>query len=337
MRTSAAVRAYLTHLSDVRRLSAATVRAYRSDLYDLVRALDDPEITAIDVEGLREWQWRAAQSGLSKATAARRASTVRGLFAWAGETGLVTADPSARLVSPKRGRTLPSVATEDALSDVLSETAARAREGHPLALRDHALLELIYGSGARVSEICGLDVDDIDHERRTLRLLGKGDKERVVPFGLPAEHALQAYLVRGRPVLRARAVESDPERAESAAERIGASRGRGGAASPGGGASPSSRPRGSARAVFLGAKGARLNPRAVHALVSRTVGPRLGTEALGPHALRHSAATHLLDGGADLRAVQEILGHASLGTTQIYTHVSAERLREAYRLAHPRA
>ncbi len=336
MLTSAAVEAYLAHLSDVRRLSPATVRAYRSDLDDLVVALDDPFISAIDVEGLREWQWRAAQSGLSKATAARRTSAVRGLFAWAGEAGIVTVDPSARLVSPKRGRALPAVATEDALSEVLTEAADRAREGDPLALRDHALLELIYGSGARVSEICGLDVDDIDHERRTLRLRGKGDKERVVPFGLPAEKSLQAYLVRGRPVLRARADARQHREPTGVVDGADAPRGRSGVASRRRGTS-SPGPDAVTRAVFLGAKGARLNPRAVHALVSRTVGPRLGTDVLGPHALRHSAATHLLDGGADLRAVQEILGHASLGTTQIYTHVSAERLREAYRLAHPRA
>lgn len=340
VRTSAVVEGYLSHLADVRRLSPATVRAYRSDLEDLVRALDDPPISDIEVDHLREWQWRAAQAGKSRATAARRTSTVRGMFAWAGEVGLVTVDPSQRLVSPKRGRTLPAVATRDALAEVLDAAAASAKEGDAIALRDHALLELLYGSGARVSEACGLDLDDIDHERRTLRLRGKGDKERVVPFGLPAERALQAYLVRGRPVLRARQdARESGEGSRTYPGRADTTRGHGdgdvSARSVRGGTS--TRTGRDARAVFLGAKGARLGPRAVHALVSRTVGPRLGAEVLGPHALRHSAATHLLDGGADLRAVQEILGHASLGTTQIYTHVSAERLREAYRLAHPRA
>lgn len=340
VRTSEAVEGYLAHLAEVRRLSAATVRAYRSDLDDLVRVLGDPPLTEVDVDDLREWQWRAARSGRSKATAARRTSTVRGLFAWAGEAGLVSLDPSQRLVSPKRGRTLPAVATQDALAEVLAEAAERAETGDAIALRDHAVLEVLYGSGARVSETCGLDLDDVDHERRTLRLLGKGDKERVVPFGLPAERALQAYLVRGRPVLRSRAEASGarPSRGGGVSAKgaipAGGPSGRGAEAA--GAALPSQREH-DHRALFLGAKGARLGPRAVHALVSRTVGPRLGTEALGPHALRHSAATHLLDGGADLRAVQEILGHASLGTTQIYTHVSAERLREAYRLAHPRA
>ncbi|MCI9856715.1 tyrosine recombinase XerC [Microbacterium proteolyticum] len=321
MRTSEVVEGYLAHVADVRRLSPATVRAYRADLADLVRAIGDRDISHVEVDDLREWQWQATKAGQAKATAARRTSTVRGMFGWAAEQGLVEVDPSQRMVSPKRGRTLPTVATADALDDVLSDAAAAAESGDANTLRDHAILEALYGSGARVSEICGLDLDDIDHERRTLQLRGKGDKERVVPFGLPAERALQAYLVRGRPVLVARRQaalhEGRGDEAASAPRRLAAT--------------------GDARAVFLGARGARLGPRAVHSLVSRTVAPRVGTDVLGPHALRHSAATHLLDGGADLRAVQEILGHASLGTTQIYTHVSAERLREAYRLAHPRA
>jgi integrase/recombinase XerC len=301
MRSSVAAEAFLSHLATVRRLSPATVRAYRSDLADLVRSTSDPELADLDIERLREWQWEATTAGLSKATAARRTSSVRAFFSWARDEGLIDSDPSARLVAPKRGRTLPVVATSSALDEVLASAATRAETGDPLELRDHAVLEMLYGSGARVSELCGLDLDDVDRANRTLRLRGKGDKERVVPYGLPAARALDAYLVRGRPVLSAR---DDG---------------------------------GAGRAVFIGARGARLGPRAVHALVSRVVGPAVGAEALGPHALRHSAATHLLDGGADLRTVQEILGHASLGTTQIYTHVSGERLREAYRLAHPRA
>ncbi|WP_150957189.1 tyrosine recombinase XerC [Microbacterium testaceum] len=328
MQLSAVVEGYVTHLSVVRRLSSATVRAYRSDLADLLTFLGDRPFEEVVVEDLREWQWQSAQSGLSKATAARRASTVRGLFAWAVEEEIVAVDPARRLVSPKRGRTLPSVATADALDEVLSHAAELAASGDPIALRDHALLEVLYGSGARVSEVCGLDLDDIDHDRRTLLLRGKGDKERVVPFGAPAARALEAYLVRARPVLRARALE-----------RGASGAGGGEGVRRAGATAPIARSDGRVpdRAVFLGAKGSRLGPRAVHALVSRTVAPSVGSEVLGPHALRHSAATHLLDGGADLRAVQEILGHASLGTTQIYTHVSAERLREAYRLAHPRA
>jgi integrase/recombinase XerC len=297
-----AAEAYLRHLREVRRLSPATVRAYRADLAGLAVACGDIDLGVVDLDNLREWLWQAVQRGDSRATIARRTAAVRGFFAWATETGVVATDPSLRLVAPKRGRTLPKVATADALDGVLGrlETAAAA-EGDPLALRDHAMLELLYGAALRVSELCGLDVDDVDRDRRTARVLGKGSKERVVPFGVPALRAVDAYLVRGRSALLARRT-GDPV----------------------------------ASALFLGARGGRIGPRAVYDLVSRELGPELGAH-VGPHALRHSAATHLLDGGADLRAVQEILGHASLGTTQIYTHVSSERLAASYRLAHPRA
>jgi len=301
MRIVEATDAYTRHVRDVRRLSPATVRAYAADLADLADSTGDVELSDIDLEHLREWLWRATKRGDARSTIARRTAAARGFFAWALETGLATTDPSLRLVAPKRGRTLPHVAAADAVGDLLDQLARTAAEGDPIALRNHALLEMLYGSGIRVSELCGLDLDDIDHDRRTARVTGKGSKERVVPFGAPAAAALDAYLVRGRPVLSAR------------------------------------RDDGSAlRAIFLGARGARLGPRATYEVVSRVLGPVVGS-AVGPHALRHSAATHLLDGGADLRTVQELLGHASLGTTQIYTHVSSERLAATYRLAHPRA
>lgn len=296
-----AAEAYLRHLAEVRRLSPATVRAYRSDLGGLAAACGDIRLADVDLDNLREWLWQAVQHGDSRATIARRTAAVRGFFAWATETGAVAADPSLRLVAPKRGRTLPKVATADALGVVLERLETAAADGDPLALRDHAMLEMLYGAALRVSELCGLDVGDLDRDRRTARVLGKGAKERVVPFGLPALRAVDAYLVRGRPALIARR----PQESSTAA-------------------------------LFLGARGGRVGSRAVYDLVSRTVGPELGAQ-VGPHALRHSAATHLLDGGADLRAVQEMLGHASLGTTQIYTHVSSERLAASYRLAHPRA
>lgn len=300
VRIDEAAEEYTRQLADVRRLSPATVRAYRSDLAGLAAACADAELGDIDLEHLRDWLWQAVQRGDARATVARRTAAVRGFFAWATESGLIEHDPSLRLVAPKRGRTLPKVATADGLAEILECMRASAAEGDPIALRDHALLELMYGAAVRVSELCGLDVDDIDQQRRTARVVGKGSKERVVPFGLPAAQAVDAYLVRGRPALAMRS--------ES----------------------------GAGAALFLGAKGGRIGQRAVYDLVARTVGPAVGG-TVGPHALRHSAATHLLDGGADLRAVQEILGHASLGTTQIYTHVSSERLAAAYRLAHPRA
>lgn len=300
MEVSAAIDAYISHAGSVRRLSPATVRAYRADLTDFHASMSHAQISDIGIEDLREWLWLATQRGDARSTIARRTASIRGFFSWAQEAGLIAADPSSRLVTPKRGRTLPHVATASSLSEVLADLSTAAAEGDPVALRDHAILELLYGAGLRVSELASVDVGDIDESAYTVRVTGKGNKQRVVPFGQPAARALSAYVVRARPALAA----------------------RGDAAT---------------RAMFLGVRGARIGVRAVYDLVSRAVAPAVGGASVGPHALRHSAATHLLDGGADLRAVQEILGHASLGTTQIYTHVSTEKLTATYRLAHPRA
>ena len=300
MRLSGAAEAFAAHLQHVRRLSPATIRAYGADLRDLELAVGDIALRDIDLEALRDWLWRATQRGDARATLARRAASARSFFSWAKEEEFIAVDPSLRLIAPKRGRTLPTVASQDGMRTLLDARRTEASEGDAVSLRNYAILELLYGSGMRVSELCSIDVDDIDHDRATARVLGKGSKERVVPFGIPARDAVGAYLTRARPILVARA-------------------------------------RTSTSAVFLGARGARLGPRTVYTLVADALGPIVGADAVGPHALRHSAATHLLDGGADLRAVQEILGHASLGTTQIYTHVSSERLAATYRLAHPRA
>lgn len=318
MQLTQAADEYADHLAHVRRLSPATVRAYRADLRDLSASVHaanpEADLSVVDLEALREWLWQATQRGDARATLARRTASARGFFAWAAERGLIDRDPSLRLVAPKRGRTLPKVATADGVRDVLDALHARSDSsaGDPLALRDHAMLELLYGAAIRVSELCGLDVDDVDLDRCTLRVMGKGSKERIVPFGTPARRAVQAYLAGGRTVLLARS-HTDADSA------------RGRRLNP------------VNAALLLGSRGGRLSPRAVYDVVARELGPTLGTSAVGPHALRHSAATHLLDGGADLRAVQEMLGHASLGTTQIYTHVSSERLAAVYRLAHPRA
>lgn len=299
MRLTTAAEAFAAHLTRVRRLSPATVRAYRADLRDLIEATGDRFLADIELEDLRAWLWRATQRGDARATLARRAATVRSFFGWAVEESLITADPSVRLVTPKRGRTLPAVVSSDAMATMLDEARVAASGGDLLALRDHAILELLYGAGLRVAELCGLAVDDVDLDRGTARVRGKGDKTRVTPFGVPAREAIGAYLTRARPALAAR------------------------------GMAPS--------ALFLGTRGGVLGTRAVYALVAGALEPIVGETPAGPHTLRHSAATHLLDGGADLRTVQEILGHASVGTTQIYTHVSAEKLAATYRLAHPRA
>jgi integrase/recombinase XerC len=218
--------------------------------------------------------------------------------AWAHRTGRIPADPGALLGSPKAHRTLPPALRVDEARALLEAAAAHADDGSPVGARDVAILELLYATGIRVGELCGLDVDDVDRERRVVRVLGKGRKERSVPFGRPAEQALEAWLRTGRPAI----------------------------AVPGAGG-----------ALFLGARGRRIDQRAVRTLVHTRLADVPGAPDLGPHGLRHTAATHLLEGGADLRTVQELLGHASLATTQIYTHVTTDRLRQAYRQAHPRA
>jgi integrase/recombinase XerC len=293
-----ALEAFGEHLALERNRSAHTVRAYLGDvagLFDHAARMRLESPRELDTAVLRSWLARVHTQGASRSTLARRASAARTFTAWAHRRGLLDTDPGAGLTSPKPHRHLPEVLKRDEAARVLDAVAADLTlEG----LRDRLVLELLYASGARVSELCGLDVDDVDLERRTIRVLGKGDKERVVPIGTPAVAAVTDWLAHGRPAL----------------------------AGPDSGA-----------ALLLGLKGGRLDPR----IARRTVHERLaavdGVPDLGPHGLRHSAATHLLEGGADLRTVQELLGHATLATTQIYTHVSIERLRATYERAHPRA
>jgi len=294
-----AVEDFAGHLEAERGFSAHTVRSYRSDLTRLAvfarsRGIADAE--AIDLELLRDWLWDGSQSGLAKSTLARRSAAARAFGAWLRRTGVVVSDGAARLKSPKAEKHLPRVLSRAEMDGILGSVAGRASTGDPVALRDLAIVELLYASALRVSEVAGLDLPGLDLGRLTVRVLGKGSKERVVPFGVPAQRALSDYLDRGRPAL---AVGDTP-------------------------------------AVFLGALGGRIGTRAIYGTVSSLLSALPGGSA-GPHALRHTAATHLLDGGADLRAEQELLGHSSLATTQIYTHVSTERLTQSYRSAHPRA
>ncbi|EFD49569.1 site-specific recombinase, phage integrase family [Micrococcus luteus SK58] len=256
--------------------------------------------------GLRGWLAAMSGAGLARATLARRVAAVRTFTAWLRREGLRADDPALRLRSPRPEGTLPHVLQEQQARRLLAAAQERvdaAAAGddpvaHALALRDAALLELLYATGARVAELSALDVDDLEAGRGVVRLTGKGDRQRTVPYGAPAGRALQAWQRLGRPRL----------------------------------ARPDSGP-----ALFLGARGGRLGVRQARTVVDRALEGLGDTAARGPHALRHTAATHLLDGGADLRSVQELLGHASLRTTQVYTHVSIDRLREGYRQAHPRA
>lgn len=302
MQLEVAIAAFASHLSAERGFSEHTVRSYRSDLSQLVefahaRGVDWAEDLSLDL--LRDWLWHGSQLGLAKSTLARRSAAARSLSSWLTRTGSVTVDAAVRLRAPKPDRHLPRVLTRAQIDDILSGLAARATTGEAGAIRDLAVIELLYASALRVSEITGLDVESVDLGRLTVRVIGKGSKERVVPFGVPAKNAVVSYLEAARP----RLVEEAPE----------------------------------TTALFVGPRGTRLGTRSVYRLVSALLETIPGGGPAGPHTLRHTAATHLLDGGADLRAVQELLGHASLGTTQIYTHVSTERLKESYGAAHPRA
>jgi integrase/recombinase XerC len=300
---TAALRDYERHLRAERGLSAHTLRAYLGDIADLFQyavRTGAAGVPVLDVHLVREWLAGQHSRGLSRATLARRTAAVRTFTRHAQRSGLLERDPGPLLGTPRRERTLPKVLRQDeaaALLDGIRPEGAEPADLPPAAVRDRAVLELLYATGVRVSELCGLDVDDVDQERRTVRVFGKGAKERVVPMGVPAARAIEDWLRRGRPHV--------------ATERSGP-------------------------ALFLGARGGRLHPttarRIVHARVAAASAPDIG-----PHGVRHTTATHLLEGGADLRSVQELLGHASLQTTQLYTHVSAERLKQAYRQAHPRA
>jgi integrase/recombinase XerC len=288
------------YLVSERGRSPHTVRAYLGDvtaLLEFAAGRGVTDLAQVDLPVLRGWLASLAANH-SRSTVGRRASAVRTFFAWATRTGRLPADPALRLGSPRRDRRLPQVLGQQHARELLDVALVATDDDDPVHLRDHAALELMYGSALRVSELVGLDVDDVDTGRRVLRVTGKGDKQRVVPYGLPAQHALDAWLVRGRPRL------AGPQ---------------------------------SGGALLLGRRGRRVGQRQIREAVHRLVAHVADADDVTPHGLRHSAATHLLEGGADLRAVQELLGHATLATTQIYTHVSVERLKATYEQAHPRA
>lgn len=294
--------AFLKYLESERNLSAHTIRAYLGDLdsfFEHLEKLDITDFSILELSHIRSWLANQQVKGGARTTLSRRAVSIRLFTKWATKKGYLAKDVGATLATPKGARTLPdalNVADAGLAMDALATRVAE--EDGPLSKRDCAMVEVLYASGARVSELCGLDLQDIDYERNTIRVIGKGNKERTIPLGNPAMRALDTWLKEGRPSLAGD--KSD-------------------------------------RAVFLGARGKRIDQRTVRTVVYQALHALEGAVKLGPHALRHSAATHLLEGGADLRTVQEILGHASLATTQIYTHVSTERLQKAFKQAHPRA
>jgi integrase/recombinase XerC len=293
---------YSHYLVNEKALSTHTVRAYLGDLDSFVGHLANngvTEIVDVNLQLIRSWLATQQVRGGARTTLSRRAVSIRLFTKWATKRGYMAVDVGATLATPKSHHTLPGVLTQGDAVTAIDSMATRAAEFEtPTSIRDVALVELLYATGARVSEICGLDLEDLDFNRNTIRVLGKGNKERMIPMGAPAVKALNTYINGARPQLA-----NDK----------------------------------SARALFLGSRGKRIDQRAVRTVVYEALSALEGVERMGPHSLRHSAATHLLEGGADLRTVQEILGHSSLATTQIYTHVSTDRLRQAFKQAHPRA
>jgi len=294
--------AFERYLEAERNLSVHTIRAYMGDLdsfFEHLEKIDLTDFANLELSHIRSWLANQQVKGGARTTLSRRATSIRLFTKWATKKGYLAKDVGATLATPKGARTLPGVLTVADASLAMDAMATRVgEEDGPISKRDAAMLEILYASGARVSELCGLDLEDIDYARQTIRVLGKGNKERTIPIGNPAMRALELWLKDGREMLAGTKAD---------------------------------------RAVFLGARGKRIDQRTVRTMVYHALAALEGVEQMGPHALRHSAATHLLEGGADLRTVQEILGHASLATTQIYTHVSTERLQKAFKQAHPRA
>ncbi|MFY1690730.1 tyrosine recombinase XerC [Plantactinospora sp. WMMB782] len=288
---------FAQHLASVENRSTHTVRAYVADLVSLLdhavrMGCSTPR--DLDITVLRSWLAKLRTLGAARASLARRAASARTFTGWAHRAGLLDTDVGAQLASPRAHRELPAVLRADQAGELIDSTG---EGGTALSHRDRLVLELLYATGIRVSELCGLDLGDVDPARRVIRVLGKGARERTVPYGLPAQRALDDWLRIGRPRL------------------VG---------------------RDSGESLLLGVRGGRLAPTVVRRIVA-DYARAAGLPRISPHGLRHSTATHLLEGGADLRTVQELLGHATLSSTQIYTHVSTERLRVAYRQAHPRA
>lgn len=299
--SSDALTAFERHLRAERGRADNTVRAYVRDVRACLDGLgvdDDSGLREVSLADLRAWLGGLARRGAARSTIARTSASLRAFFRWCERTGRLETDPSLRLGAPKRHRTLPPVLAARSAAALLDVAAVAADDADPIHLRDRAAVELLYATGIRVGELAGLDVDDVDLDARVLRVVGKGDKERRVPFGVPARDAVLEWLGTGRPQLATAA---------------------------------------SGPALLLGRRGRRVDQRQVREVVHRLLDAVPDAPDLGPHGLRHSAATHLLEGGADLRMVQELLGHASLATTQIYTHVSVDRLKRSFAQAHPRA
>ncbi len=288
----AEIEAFLDLLSGARGRSANTVRAYRNDLTQLFNSM--PDITSVQqltLVDLRAWLADLHRTGCARATIARKAAAARAFMSWALQRGIIEVDPALRLASPSVPKTLPVILTQAQTSALLDREIDST---DPIDVRNQAILELLYATGIRVAELCSADLGDLDSGRRVVRVVGKGNKERMVPYGIPAQNALDRWFVfRGQLAV-------------------------------------------GTQSLFVGARGARIDQRVVRTIVNQSTSAVTGLR-LSPHALRHTAATHVLEGGADMRVVQELLGHASMATTRRYTHVSVERLRKTFEIAHPRS
>lgn len=301
MQLESAITQYLQTLQAEYGYSAHTVRAYRTDLAKFATYCNDRQVntvSAINLELLRDWLWEAQNSGVSKNTLARYSATLKAFGRWLTSQEKIPTNPALQLQTPKKRQKLPQTINAEQITTLLKQAADKAKNGTPQAIRDYAVLELLYATGIRVSELCGSKLADLNLKQQQLKVMGKGGKERAVVFGAPAQAALANYLKLARAQLSQE--NHNPH-------------------------------------LFLGARGGQLNSSTVYRLLAEYLTQFGVTQSRGPHALRHSAATHLLDGGADLRIVQELLGHASLESTQVYTHVSIKRLAAAYQNAHPRA
>ncbi len=322
------LRAFLAHLRLNRNASAHTVRAYEGDLSQLTSYMaaelkrPRPELQPADITRpvIRGFLADLFRRGESRATAARKLAAVRTFLRYLKREGLIEADPGLLVVTPKREQKIPRHLEVDEMVRLLETPDASG----PLGRRDRAILELLYASGLRLSELVGLDLEDVNLGSRMVRVMGKGRKERLLPFNRSAEDALRAWLpdreallTQARSTARPDGAEPKPRRSPKAGTRKRPAEGEGG--------------------VFLNYRGTRLSSRHVHRLVRHYVAACSVRFGISPHAIRHSFATHLLEAGADLRVIQELLGHVRLGTTQRYTHVNAAQLMDVYRRAHPRA
>jgi integrase/recombinase XerC len=290
---------FLDHLAGARNLSPNTIAAYRRDLAhfdDFLERAGIDDLSKVSHRTLRSFLANQQTRGYARTTVARRSACLRAFFHFLTDTGLIDSDPSTTLTFPVKGRRLPRF-----LSETEAQALAEGSEGDSdLAPRDRAIIELLYATGMRVGELCGLRLTDVDLDAGVIRVIGKGDRERVVLAGRPAVRALNEYLLHVRPLLaRAKGYDGD--------------------------------------IVFLGQRGSPIDPRQVRRIVDREAKAVVGGEGISPHTLRHTFATHLLTHGADLRSVQELLGHKNVATTQVYTHLTRAEVRKAYDKSHPRA